>query len=127
MRRAREERVGNLRFVRGSALDLPFPPERFDVVNCCGALHLFPDVPRALGEVRRVLRPGGRFTVATFRRPEGAVADLLNGWRRTVIGIDAFTPRDLESWLRAAGLDDVRRRHARRDWQIMSARKPARG
>ena len=127
VRRAHEAHLRNLHFLRGSALDLPFSSERFDVVNCCGALHLFPDVPRALREIGRVLRPGGRFTVATFHRPEWAVADLLNAWRRAAIGIDAFTSGGLERALRAAGLDDVRRHHVRRDWQIMSARKPARG
>jgi ubiquinone/menaquinone biosynthesis C-methylase UbiE len=54
--------------IHGDALDLPFPDERFEAVNCCGALHLFPDVPRSLEEIRRVLTPGGRFATAVYRR-----------------------------------------------------------
>ncbi len=67
-RRARAAGLENLALVRGDALRLPFAGGRFDAVNCCGALHLFPDADLALREVHRVLKPGGRFTVAAFRR-----------------------------------------------------------
>lgn len=47
-----------VRFSHGSALDLPFEPESFDVVVSTDCLeHLAPeDVPRALAEMRRVAR-----------------------------------------------------------------------
>ena len=40
--------------------DLPCPEESFDVALSNGVLNLIPDKPRALREVFRVLRPGGR-------------------------------------------------------------------
>ena len=40
---------------------LPFEAERFDCVVCTWTLCSIPEVDRALGEVYRVLRPGGRF------------------------------------------------------------------
>ena len=123
-RRVREEGLENVLLIHGNALNLPFPPDHFDVVNCCGALHLFPDVPRALREIHRVLRPSGRFTVATFRRSDGRVARLRAATRRRLTGLDAFSSRDLESLLQAAGLSDVQCHHARAAWLIMSARKP---
>ncbi len=122
-RRAREEGLRNLLLVHATALSLPFAPEHFDLVNCCGALHLFPDVQRALSEVHRVLKPGGRFTLAAFRRSDGRVATLRASVRRRLYGIDAFSPRELESRLRAAGLGKVQCHHARAAWLIMSARK----
>jgi ubiquinone/menaquinone biosynthesis C-methylase UbiE len=119
VRLAREEGVGNLLFLHGNALDLPFADDRFDAVNCCGALHLFPDVSRALSEVHRVLVPGGRFTVAAFRRGEGTISNQVNVLRRRVTGVDAFTSGELERRLRGAGFDDVGRHHTGRVWQIM--------
>ena len=125
-RRAREEGLTNLLLIHGTALDLPFPPAHFDVVNCCGALHLFPDVPRVLREIERVLRPGGRFTVAAFRRSVGRIAAFRATARRRLYGIDAFTPEELESRLVEAGLGDVQCHHARAAWLVMSARKTGR-
>ena len=40
---------------------LPFEAESFDTVTCTLTLCSIPDVEHALGEVRRVLKPGGRF------------------------------------------------------------------
>jgi ubiquinone/menaquinone biosynthesis C-methylase UbiE len=50
----------------GSALDLPFQPESFDVVLCQLGLQFFPDQLRALHEMRRVLREGGRAALSVF-------------------------------------------------------------
>jgi ubiquinone/menaquinone biosynthesis C-methylase UbiE len=122
--RARAAGLGNLALVRGDALRLPFADARFDAVNCCGALHLFPDADLALREVRRVLKPGGRFTVAAFRRGAGRCAAVGSALRRR-IGIDSFTPADLEARLRTAGLGDVACHHAAGEWLIMSARRPS--
>lgn len=48
----------------GSACDMPFADEAFDVVFCLEAAHCFADKPRFLAESRRVLRPGGRLLMA---------------------------------------------------------------
>jgi SAM-dependent methyltransferase len=48
--------------VQATATDLPFGDARFDVVFCSfGALQFVSDIERAVAEVARVLRPGGRF------------------------------------------------------------------
>lgn len=51
----------NMTFQEGSAEELPFPEETFDVVISNGVFNLVPDKPAALKEVIRVLKPGGRF------------------------------------------------------------------
>jgi len=53
----------HLRFVAGDVQDMPFEDESFDrVVSTC-LLHHLPHVEQALGEIRRVLKPGGEFGV----------------------------------------------------------------
>lgn len=52
------------RLLRGSVESLPFPSESFDAAVATGVLEYVEDVPRALGEVARVLRPGGVFIVS---------------------------------------------------------------
>lgn len=44
----------------GSLDFLPFPDGEFDVVSCMLVLCSVPDLNRAIGEIRRVLRPMGR-------------------------------------------------------------------
>ncbi len=50
-----------LRFVEGSALDLPFPDGSFDVLLNVEASNDYGDRPRFFAEVARVLKPGGVF------------------------------------------------------------------
>ncbi|MGH2530837.1 MAG: class I SAM-dependent methyltransferase [Thermomicrobiales bacterium] len=52
---------------QGSADDLPFPNEAFDLVLCQQGLQFFPDRPAAVREMRRVLAPGGRAALSVWR------------------------------------------------------------
>lgn len=127
-RRARAAGLANLALVRGDALRLPFVSGRFDVVNCCGALHLFHDADLALREVRRVLKPGGRFTVAAFQRGPSRCTALGATLRRRIMGIDSYTQAELRARLAAAGLGEIACHHHGAQWLIMSARRvPAGG
>ena len=47
------------------AQSIPFPDEAFDAVIANFMLYHVPDRPKALGEIRRVLKPGGRLFAAT--------------------------------------------------------------
>jgi len=58
----------------GDAANLPFDDGSFDVVVCnFGMMHL-PDRARALAQINRVLRPGGKFLMATWASPEASPA-----------------------------------------------------
>jgi SAM-dependent methyltransferase len=50
------------------AENLPFPDASFDLVYSWGVLHHSPDTPRAIAEVRRVLRPGGTARVMIYHK-----------------------------------------------------------
>ena len=63
-----------LKFVQGDAQNLPFPDESFDAVINVEASHIYPNFERFLGEVARVLRPGGHFLYADFRNRDAFVA-----------------------------------------------------
>src|SRR5258705_4890323 len=63
-----------LDFVQGDAENLPFPDQSFDAVINIEASHLYPQLPRLLAEVARVLRPGGHFLYADLR-PRADIAE----------------------------------------------------
>ena len=48
------------------AMDIPFADSSFDVVIANMMLYHVPDIAKALGEIRRVLKPDGSFFAATF-------------------------------------------------------------
>ena len=50
--------------MKASAEELPFANDDFDVVISNGVFNLIPDKLKALAEVCRVLKPGGRLMVA---------------------------------------------------------------
>ena len=69
---AEGERKGELQFVVGDMLALPFPAASFDVVTTGYGLRNVPDLPLAIEEIRRVLAPGGRAVSLDFNRPASA-------------------------------------------------------
>jgi SAM-dependent methyltransferase len=67
-------------FIRGDAYRLPFDDGAFDAVLCCEVLEHLADVDGALGEIVRVLKPGGRLAVSVPRAwPERICWALASG------------------------------------------------
>lgn len=50
----------------GSATELPFADESFNALTCQQGLQFFPDRPKAVREMHRVLAPAGRLAVAIW-------------------------------------------------------------
>lgn len=64
-------RQPGLNFIQGDAGNLPFPDHSFHTVINVEASHCYPDFPKFLAEVARVLKPGGFFLYADFRFSDG--------------------------------------------------------
>lgn len=77
----------HLTFVQGDVSALPFADGSFDVVTCQTVLMHLPDVPRALHEMKRVLRPGGRVVLV---EPNNLATDLAR-----VVGDPGLDPADV--------------------------------
>jgi SAM-dependent methyltransferase len=117
--------VPGLAFVRGDAQALPFADASFDAVVNVEASHCYPDFPRFLAEVARVLRPGGVFLYADFRYAQGVAewerdlaaapltrramrainAEVLRGMTRNSERSLALIVRHLPAWMHGLGRD----------------------
>lgn len=129
---ARRAGVRNVEFVKGYIEALPLPEASVDVVISNCVINLSGDKPAVLGEVARVLRPGGRFAVSDViadpDMDEATRADMAQ-WTGCIAG--ALTQQEFEDLLAAAGLVDVEIRpthqvHEHAASAIIRARKPAR-
>jgi len=104
--------------VIGSAESIPLVTESVDLIVSRGSIYFWQDQPRALGEVYRILRPGGKAMIGGgvgAGYPELArrefYARRLAGEERG--GPDALreflrlrSPETLEGWARAAGIHE---------------------
>ena len=68
-RRKAHQRGVTVEFRHADALDLPFPNASFDAVTIGFGLRNVTDIPRALAEMARVLRPGGRLACLEVTKP----------------------------------------------------------
>jgi len=86
--------------VLGSAEIIPLPDASADVVTAAQAFHWF-DLPEALPEIARVLRPDGRLALAWNKRDdrEPWVAELSK-----TIGSETVESGDVETPIEASGL-----------------------
>ncbi len=82
--------------LRAPAEDLPFDDDSFDVAVSTLVLCGVSDQPRALRELRRVLRPGGQLLfIEHVRADEARLAhrqDRLNGLNRFLVGCECNRP-----------------------------------
>jgi ubiquinone/menaquinone biosynthesis C-methylase UbiE len=119
--------------VNGDAERLPFGDASFDRVSSNGVLHHTPDLPGALREIRRVLRPGGEARIIVYNRnslhfwiqqvlydgillrgllQERSIANLLSrNVEHSSIGarplVRVYSPRQMRALMRDAGFAGV--------------------
>jgi len=122
LKKAQTLQIKNVKFIQGSALKLPLPDHSVDVVNCCGALHLFPDTQIALNEIYRVLKPAGRFTTAVFRHPSGRIGQKIESFANRKVGVKTFTSTELQDQLKKVGFSESRVWHNKGGWLILGGK-----
>lgn len=70
----------NLEFVIANAEALPFESNSFDLITMAFGLRNVTHQDKALAEMARVLKPGGRVLVLEFSRPKNAVINRFYDW-----------------------------------------------
>jgi ubiquinone/menaquinone biosynthesis C-methylase UbiE len=99
--------VTNVEYVPADAEALPFADASFDLVTCRIALHHFPDPVRAVQEMARVLKPGGKALLIDNHVPEDDAADTFINTLEKLRDPSHFRAHrlsELQAFFRQAGL-----------------------
>jgi demethylmenaquinone methyltransferase / 2-methoxy-6-polyprenyl-1,4-benzoquinol methylase len=126
LERARRK-SGQVEWVQGDALALPFSDGSFDAATVGFGVRNLDELEGGLVELRRVLRPGGRLAILEITKPSGLLAPFYRLWfdgfvpllGKLLPGGSAYTylpasvrrfpgPDELAALLRGAGFEDVR-------------------
>jgi ubiquinone/menaquinone biosynthesis C-methylase UbiE len=105
---AKERGFSNISTTQGSVEELPFNSQQFDFVVSRYSAHHWNDVPRALQEVKRVLKPGGQVCVIDTT---GAPSPLLDTHLQSVelardpSHVRSYTDAEWLSFFQAASFD----------------------
>lgn len=118
---------GEIDWVQGDLLALPFENAAFDAATVGFGVRNLDDLERGLVELRSVLRPGGRLAILEITQPRGVLAPFYRLWFDRLVpllgqllpGGSAYTylpasvrrfpgPEQLGEMLGSAGFEDVR-------------------
>lgn len=109
-KKAEQKGLTNLHFQTQSAYHLEFPDESFDKAVCANALHIMEHPQLALGEIRRVLKPGGRLIAPTYCHGERLFARLVSKIMCLTSGFQVFhryTIAELRSLMQKNGFEII--------------------
>jgi SAM-dependent methyltransferase len=91
--------------VRGSALSLPIRTGSLSAVSCWNSLQQLPSPPQVIAEIGRCLRPGGAFTLLTYRTASTPLARYFQHRHEAGFDVTAFREDDIRRWLADASLE----------------------
>jgi SAM-dependent methyltransferase len=106
---ARERGLDQVEVQSADVEKLPFEDGEFDLVQSFAGLHCFPNPRKAVLEIARVVKPGGRFAGSVFLTDTGLryKAAIVGGRLSGVMG-PSGSRADLDRWLHDAGFRNVR-------------------
>jgi len=126
---ARRRLPANVQLREGWAESLPFEDGEFDAVVSCSTLHYIREPMRALQEMRRVLRPGGRLTITDWC-DDYLACRLCDLWLRVFrrAHFRTYGARECMRLLEGAGLTEATLERYKINWwwalMTASARNP---
>ncbi len=114
--------VGNCRYQRGNAMEIPFIEDHFAAVVSVGSIKHWPDPQKGVSEMRRVLAPGGWAVISETDKEVSDEAlrrfmarfkawylwNLLLSWGlRHIIFGESYSQQEIVAFFKAAGFKNI--------------------
>lgn len=113
--------AGRLHIIKGDAGDLPWPSDSFTACGCANMFFFIEEPEAVLAEICRVLKPGGRFAMATMGK--SIIGKLTFG---LLYGLRTYSDTKMTCMLSNAGFNKIRVKTGLAGMQICYAEKSRR-
>ena len=107
------------RFIHGSASDIPLEDGMFDLVVCRAAFKNFSEPLKALNEMHRVLKPGGKAVIIDLRKDAS--------WEEIVAYVDGLHISRANTWMTKFTFKHMLLKRAYTEAQMASQPNPISG
>jgi ubiquinone/menaquinone biosynthesis C-methylase UbiE len=107
-RNRKQIQSGKVELFTGSAMDMPFESNQFDLIFGVNILYFWSDPAKEIGEILRVLKPGGR--IVLYHTDKESLRKIPVATEKVFIG---YTAVELENLLSSQGLKQVRTKSRR--------------
>ena len=95
---------GRCKVVKGSAAQLPFNENSFDLVTAFETVYFWPEIEKCFAGVHRTLKDGGLILIVN---EDDGLTGNNEKWEKMIEGMHTYTPNELRTHLTAAGFRDI--------------------
>lgn len=95
---------GIVEIKHGNVLNLPYDDNSFDVVTAFETVYFWPEIEKAFGEVKRVLKPGGTFLIGMEGNGDNSIVMRIT---EKLIDMTAHNDEELTSYLENNNFNDI--------------------
>jgi ubiquinone/menaquinone biosynthesis C-methylase UbiE len=112
----------NIAYLRADAENLPFADHTAEAATCLAALYIINDPFRALDEMSRLLKPGGRIVILTSLTPGAGRNSLRSRALAGFSGLRMFERNEIVDSLRERGFVDIEQQTGRLSQTIVATK-----
>lgn len=95
--------AGRAQITEAGVTQIPFDNEMFDIVSAFETVYFWPDIVNSFKEVKRVLKPKGRFVVCN----EASKLDGNERWTN-ILDMNIYQPAEIRELIQQAGFSEIK-------------------
>ena len=118
---AKAVKEGRCQVTEGNVASLPFEKGMFDMVTAFETIYFWPDIEHCFNEVKKVLKPGGRFVIVNESDGSGPMDAK---WENLIEGMHTYRPEEIRTLLSNTGFSNINiQKNEAKHWLMVTAEK----
>ena len=118
---AKAVKEGRCQVTEGNVANLPFDEGLFDMVTAFETIYFWPDIEHCFNEVKKVLKPRGRFVIVNESDGSGPMDAK---WESLIEGMHTYKPEEIQAHLSNSGFSNIIiQKNEAKHWLMVTAEK----